>query len=217
MKRYLFLLFAFASLAFVFASCEKKEPKLTPVGALYQWIPSEGNVLFPSGCRIDEGEIEYNGLTYNLGSCDAILYSSKSEYASPYSVDIDFKCKLDSAFDVNVHDALVHVDGPRGEGYEETYIYIRGGFAAFLATSDEYCDYAPATTAKVYSDGVEYSVSSVEVYGVWCNNRELREKYHGGSTEDITKHLEYTDCNINIELNVEGTPLILHITHISPL
>lgn len=219
MKRFLFVLLSFVILGSAFQSCKDEENTLTPAWILVQWAPSEYNVLFPSGCRIDEGEIEYDGLISNLGSCDAVIYSYES-VTHMYPANMDLMCRIsegESVFDIKIHDALAYVDGPIGEGYEETYVYFRGGF---LATLGSYIgdDFVPATIAEVYHDGVEYPVYSIKVSGYWINNREFRTKYDGlPRFEEITKHLEYTDCDINIELNVEGKPLILHITHISPL
>lgn len=219
MKRFLFILLPFVTICSTLQSC--KDENLHPAGILVQWLPSEHNALFPSGCRIDSGDMEYDGLTYNLGSCDAVIYSSNSvtPHSSPESVYLS--CRIedgDSVFDIQIHDILAFVNGPEGKGYEETYIYFRGGFLALLRTSDGYYDNSIATTAEVYRDGVKYSVSSVDVSGYWINNREFRSYYAKFDTswEEITKNLEY-ECDITIELEVEGKPLTLNITHISPL
>lgn len=217
MKRYLLLLSFCIILGCAVVSC-KKEQELNPCGMLVEWGPGEANVLFPDGCRADEYSITYDGEPIAFDGCDAILYTKNSEHSQPYSVDLEFKISDNAVdmLDVILYDAWVSVSGPQGQGYVETFVYFRGGFWASLSAhfGD---DYVPPTIPELHYNGVEYPVSSFRIAGAWHNNREWRCKYGSLDWKEITKNLEYTDCNIIIELEVDGKPLTLNITHISPL
>lgn len=217
MKRYFLLLSVFIGFGCIFQSC-KDEPELNAVSILLEWGPDEGIILFPEGCRADEYSITYDGEPVSFDGCDAILYTQCSEYPQPFSVDLEFKI-IDNetdVLDVFLHDTWVVVSGPQGHGYAETFIYYRGGFRASLSAHPG-ADYIPPTIPELHYNGVEYPVSSFRVAGAWRNNREWKAKLDDSVWIEITKNLEYTDCNIIIELEVEGKPLTLNITHISPL
>lgn len=218
MKRYLFVLLSVAYICCILPSCEKKDKELTPAGILIEWVPADGNVLFADGCRVDEYSVTYDGESIVFDDCDVILYTRNDLNEYLFLADLECKISHDSTevLDIIMHDTWVDLLGPDGKGYFETFIYFRGGFWAFL-TSHSGGNGMAATTPEFRYNGVEYPVSSFIVSGVWHNNREWRCKSDGSSWEYITKKLEYTDCDVTIELEVDGKPLILNITHISPL
>ena len=219
MRRYLLLLLLSASLCCVFQSCENgNDDDKDKVYVLVRWGVGD-NVVFPEGCHIDAGYLEFGDDIFDLSQYDAIFYGY-----NPRLVALDLRCTINNLSGFTIADICLSnvggtVLGPDGEGYANSYIYFRGGFSLFLSYLDVSMDAKYYNTSVIVNyNGVECRSECVNIEGHIVNNREYRAKDSISlKYEDITKHIEYTDCNIIIKLEVEGKPLTLNITHISPL
>lgn len=194
-------------------SCEKD--KGDEINVLAEWLINE-YIVFPDGCRIDEGTMVYGDMSVDLGSSDAVVYTfMRSSFA------IDFKCVargLPGDVELDIKNIAASAGGPSGHGYTESYIYYIGGLAMRFSPDVWASPVAgPEISATFVSNGLRMPAEVHVNTGEVSNNRALRCKYRGNSKmQDITENLKY-ECDIDIDFTVGGKTGNLRITKISPL